>query len=97
MSAIVDTAPTAPAIKGRSLWADARRRFMHNKAAVVSTLILIAITLLCFGAPYLGLRSPDDVNWDLDPLASPPNWAEGYYFGSDANGRDLFVRTLFGG
>lgn len=86
-----------PEIKGRSLWADARRRFMHNKAAVVSTLILIAITLLCFGAPYLGLRSPDDVNWDLDPLASPPNWAEGYYFGSDANGRDLFVRTLYGG
>lgn len=86
-----------PEIKGRSLWADARRRFMHNKAAVVSALILIAITLLCFGAPYFGLRSPDDVNWDLDPLASPPNWAEGYYFGSDANGRDLFVRTLFGG
>ncbi len=93
----VGQAPVVAEIKGRSLWADARRRFMHNKAAVASMAILCFITLLCFSAPYLGLRSPEDVNWDLDPLASPPNWADGYYFGTDANGRDLFVRTLFGG
>lgn len=93
----VTPSQTLPEIKGRSLWADARRRFMHNRAAVTGAIILCAITLLCFAAPYLGLRSPEDVNWDLDPLASPPNWADGYYFGTDANGRDLFVRTLFGG
>jgi oligopeptide transport system permease protein len=84
-------------VKGRSLWADARRRFMHNKAAVVSVVVLAIIAIACFSAPHLGLRSPDDVNWDLDPLASPPNLEQGYYFGTDANGRDLFVRTLYGG
>ena len=28
---------------------------------------------------------------------SPPNFEAGYYFGTDYNGRDLFVRTLYGG
>ena len=84
-------------IKGRSLWADARRRFMRHKAAVAGLIVLILIALICFGAPYFGLRSPDDINWDLDPLSSPPDFASGYYFGTDSNGRDVFVRTLYGG
>ncbi|MBI2254800.1 MAG: ABC transporter permease subunit [Proteobacteria bacterium] len=84
-----------PEVKGRSLWADARRRFMHNKAAVAGLAILILVTLLCFGAPYLGLRDQDEINWDM--ISVGPNWAEGYYFGTDQNGRDLFVRTLYGG
>ncbi len=37
----------------------------------------------------------DDVNWDF--IDSPPNFAAGFYFGTDQNGRDLFVRTLYGG
>ena len=82
-------------IKGRSLWADARRRFMRNKAAFVSLLVFLFITLLCFGAPYLGLRAPDEINWDM--ISAPPDYAQGYYFGTDQNGRDLFVRTLYGG
>jgi oligopeptide transport system permease protein len=50
----------------------------------------------CFGGPYLGLRPQDDVNYDMMPAAAP-DFAAGYYFGSDDNGRDLFVRTLYGG
>lgn len=84
-----------PEIKGRSLWADARRRFMHNKAAVVGLVILVVVTLLCYGAPFLGLRDQDDINWDM--ISVPPDFAQGYFFGTDQNGRDLFVRTLYGG
>lgn len=82
-------------IKGRSLWADARRRFLRNRAAVAGLVVLAVVTLLSFGAPYLGLRAPDDINWDM--ISAPPDYAQGYYFGTDQNGRDLFVRTLYGG
>jgi oligopeptide transport system permease protein len=89
-------APTVqPEVKGRSLWADARRRFMHNKAAVTGFAVLVIIALLCFGAPYLGLRAQDEIDWEM--ISVPPDFAKGYYFGTDQNGRDLFVRTLYGG
>jgi oligopeptide transport system permease protein len=82
-------------VKGRSLWANARHRFLKNKAAVVGLIVLILIALACFGAPYLGLRDQDDINWDM--IQSAPDLAQGYFFGTDSNGRDLFVRTLYGG
>ena len=83
-------------VAGRSLWADARHRFLRNKAAVSSVIILALITVACFAGPHLGLRPQDDVNYDMMP-AAPPDFAAGYFFGSDSNGRDLFVRTLYGG
>jgi oligopeptide transport system permease protein len=81
--------------KGRSLWADARHRFLKNKAAVVGLIVLVLIAIACFGAPYFGLRSQDDINWDM--IQSPPDFSQGYFFGTDSNGRDVFVRTLYGG
>jgi len=87
---------TVPEVQGRSLWADARHRFLRNKAAVTSLIIFCIIVLACFLAPHLGLRAPDDINWDLDSW-SPPNLELGYLLGTDANNRDLFVRTLYGG
>jgi oligopeptide transport system permease protein len=32
-------------VEGRSLWQDARRRFMHNRAAVASLIVLVIIAL----------------------------------------------------
>jgi oligopeptide transport system permease protein len=83
-------------VAGRSLWSDARRRFLRNHAAVASLIIFAIIVAVCFGAPYLGLRSQEAVNTAMMP-AAPPDFANGYLFGSDPNGRDLFVRTLYGG
>ena len=95
--AIADIAVgTAPEVKGRSLWADARHRFVRNKAAVTSLVIFCLIVVACFLAPHLGLRAPDDINWDLESW-SRPNLELGYLLGTDANNRDLFVRTLYGG
>lgn len=92
---LITTAPGEPEIVGRSLWADARSRFLHNKAAVTGLIIFTFITVVCFAAPYLGLRAEDDINWEM--TSAPPDLATGYLFGGDANGRDLFVRTLHGG
>jgi len=86
----------APEVQGRSLWADARNRFFRNKAAVTSLIVFTIIVVACFVAPFLGLRAPDYINWNLSSW-SAPDLQTGYLLGTDGNSRDLFVRTLYGG
>jgi oligopeptide transport system permease protein len=81
-------------IVGRSLWKDARVRLFRNKAAVVSMVLLGVITLMAIFAPYLSSHSFDEIYWDR--IQAPPDFANGHWFGTDGNGRDLFVRTLYG-
>ncbi len=38
-------------VEGRSLWQDARRRFMHNRAAVASLIVLVLIALTVAQSP----------------------------------------------
>lgn len=82
-------------VKGRSLWQDALRRLMHNKAAVVSMVLLSIIVMLAIFAPYLSPWAFDEPDWGYD-FPGPPNASMHHWFGTDGNGRDLFVRTLFG-
>jgi oligopeptide transport system permease protein len=89
-------------IKGRSLWVDARRRLFRNRAAVAGMAVLVVIAVLALFAPLLSPFAYDEVNYDI--IACAPNWwpleaacrAPGHIFGTDAVGRDLFVRVLFG-
>ena len=81
-------------VKGRSLWADAWRRLLRNKAAVASMVILAVIALTAVFAPLLSPHAFDEVFWDR--IATPPDPADAFWFGTDGNGRDLFVRTLYG-
>ena len=95
---------SAEAVKGRSLWVDARRRLFRNKAAVVSMIILGSITLLAVFAPWLSPYAFDEIDFSLIQCA--PAWWPGefvlcradgaHWFGMDSVGRDLFVRTLYG-
>ncbi len=80
-------------IEGRSLWQDARIRFMRNKAAMVSLFILALITLAVIFVPILSEHTFDDTDWYA--LHQAPS-AE-HLFGTDSLGRDLFVRTFIGG
>src|SRR5262245_29291789 len=89
------SAATAPEeIAGRSLWQDALARLRRNRAAVVSLVILSIIALLALFAPWLSPHPFDEVYWDR--IREPPDFANAHWFGTDANGRDLFVRTLYG-
>ncbi|MES2906729.1 MAG: ABC transporter permease subunit [Pseudomonadota bacterium] len=64
---VVDATSTLhqPATKGRSLWADAWRRLKANKAAVVSGVYLILMTLVCVVGPYFSMHSYDAVYPDF--------------------------------
>ncbi|UJD94914.1 oligopeptide ABC transporter permease OppC [Lelliottia amnigena] len=82
-------------VEGRSLWQDARRRFMHNRAAVASLVVLIFIALFVTFAPVLSQFTYFDTDWGM--MSSAPDMASGHYFGTDSSGRDLLVRVAIGG
>ncbi|HYM19212.1 MAG TPA: ABC transporter permease subunit [Micropepsaceae bacterium] len=92
------------AVQGRSLLADARRRLFRNKAAVASMGLLSVIALMAIFAPLVSVYAFDF--GDYNAINCPPNWwptelsrcagAGAHVFGTDALGRDLFVRTLYG-
>ena len=57
---------------------------------VVLALILLAAVF----APWLSPHPFDEVYWDR--IGMPPDYANAHWFGTDNNGRDLFVRGLYG-
>jgi len=88
-------ATSTGAIDGRSLWADARRRFLRNKAALISLGVLALIALVCIIGPWVLPHAYDSTDWDA--MSAPPNLQNGHYWGTDDSGRDLLVRCLVGG
>ena len=80
---------------GRSLWSDARRRFLRNKAAVVSLIVLMVICLACAIGPWVLPHAFDSADWDAMSIA--PSFGNAHYWGTDDAGRDLLVRCLVGG
>jgi oligopeptide transport system permease protein len=87
------TDAAAEDVAGRSFWQDAFARLVRNRAAVVSLVLLAVITLLALLAPWISPHPFDEVFWDA--VRAPPDFT--HWFGTDANGRDLFARTLYGG
>ena len=82
-------------VAGRSLWADARRRFWRNKAAVVSLVALALISLACVIGPWVLPHAFDSADWDA--MSLPPSFKNAHFWGTDDAGRDLLVRSLIGG
>jgi len=78
------------------LWSEAGRRLRTNRAAVVAGGLLALLVLASLLAPVASPHAIDQVDWTLSPLASPPSLANGHWFGTDSNGRDLFVRVWSG-
>ena len=93
---VSDAGATLPEIKGRSLWANARDRFVRNRAAMTGLILFSIVAIASFAGPHFGLRAQDEIDWDMTGWAAP-NFEKGFYLGGDANGRDLFVRILYGG
>ncbi|MEM7042928.1 MAG: ABC transporter permease subunit [Pseudomonadota bacterium] len=75
--------------------ARAWRRLKRNKAAMASMVILAVVAVLTIIAPMLSPHPIDEIYWDR--IQAPPDFANAHWFGTDGNGRDLFVRTFHGG
>ena len=82
-------------VKGRSPWEDAWHRLRKNRAAVFSAMIMGVMVLLIVIGPWVISWEGDFTDWDN--TASAPSFSTGHWFGTDAVGRDILVRTLEGG
>jgi len=78
---------------GQSLWQDAWHRLRQNKMAVAGAIFVLLLALASFLAPLIATHSYEQTNLAIG--ATPPSLA--HWFGTDALGRDLFSRTLYGG
>ena len=92
----MSTVPT-PAVDGDdddAPFAPPRLRWLRKHPTLVTgALLLVLIALASLAAPWLATHDPQD----LDPLArmQPPS-AE-HWFGTDALGRDVYSRAVWGG
>ena len=68
------------------------RAFLQNKAAVISTVIILLIIILSVLAPFL--TRYDETGQDLLNRLMPPG--NGHIFGTDELGRDVFTRVFYG-
>ena len=71
------------------------RRFLRHKPAVVATVILFLIALAVVLAPVLAPFGANERVAQSGSLLLPPS--SDYWFGTDAIGRDLYSRILWGG
>ncbi|MDE0214481.1 MAG: ABC transporter permease subunit [Deltaproteobacteria bacterium] len=84
----------APAA-GRSPWRDAAAHLRRNRAAMAGLLTLCVLAVLSVAVPMLSPYAIDEIFWDA--IGTGPSLAGGHLFGTDANGRDLLLRTLYAG
>jgi len=75
-----------------SLWSDAWRRLLANKAAVAGGALLLLLIALAILAPWIAPHSYSYQNLELG--AQPPFGS--FFLGTDTLGRDLFSRILYG-
>ena len=90
---------TGAAPDGRSLWQDARARFLRNRAAVASLAVLALVAVFALLGDLIAVWSNEEIDWSiLGSVAEKgaPSLANGHWFGVDELGRDLFARTVQG-
>lgn len=72
--------------------------FSENKGAVAGLVVFVALILIAVFAPLIAPHAPDIQN--RDALLLPPAWVTGgsseYLLGTDAVGRDMLSRLIFG-
>jgi len=81
------TALQPPVVAGRWRW------LRKHPTLILGGLLLIAVAVIALGAPGLATHDPQDI----DPLARLQPPSADHRFGTDALGRDVYSRAVWGG
>ncbi|NOZ60547.1 MAG: ABC transporter permease [Calditrichaeota bacterium] len=68
------------------------RQYARNRLAITAAIVLAFLFLAAIVGPLLTRFDPDEIH--LDEIYQRPSL--GHFFGTDMNGRDVFVRVLYG-
>ncbi len=94
-------APRAP----RSLWSDARRRLLRNRAAAAGLIYIGILVVVAIFAPLLAPHNPVEsfpgqtyrqAAWVQKPNQPQSSGTWQFPLGTDANGRDVLSRLIYG-
>lgn len=69
------------------------KRFFARKSATFSLLFVVFLIIMSFIGPFFLSFAPDEIN--VDNILLPPSLK--HLFGTDALGRDVFTRVIYGG
>ena len=88
---IAGTGTTAP-LEIQSPWGEFWRRFLRQRVAMVAGGLILLVVLAAIAAPWIAPYDPAEPDYN-NILAGPSalHWA-----GTDAYGRDIFSRILWG-
>ncbi len=98
---LTGAAPAGKKIEGRSPWRLAYERLRSDRAAKIAFGTIVVIVLLAIFAPVFAAlvgHGPNQQFIDIGENANggPVGPSGTFLFGTDNNGRDLFVRVLYG-
>ena len=94
MTAAPEALPATPHVGRRGLLRFAAARFWRQPAAVAALLLVVTIFTAGALASVLAPQGWNAINLNPHALNQPPSLA--HPFGTDAIGREMFVRTLYG-
>lgn len=80
--------------KHESRWLRGWRAFARDRAALISLIFLGIVILLAVFADFVSPHDPFEAE---RLMRNRPPLTEGYWLGSDSNGRDILTRLFYGG
>lgn len=81
-----------------SPWQIARRKFVRNKLAMISSFFILLVTLMSISAPFIApvlSPLPDISKVNIGAMNIEPNGE--HLLGTDKSGRDVLTRLFYGG
>lgn len=81
-----------------SPWQIARKKFLRNKLAMISSVFIILVTIMSLSAPFVAnflSPLPDVTKVNIGSMNIQPNGE--HLLGTDKSGRDVLTRLFYGG